>query len=371
MKALAAFPHEKEIRMIQVSEPGLDSPDKVLIHPLEVGICGTDRELARFTFGEPPAESDHLIMGHECIGEVVEVGQNVEGIGKGDLVVPTVRRPCRDRGCVPCQSAQSDMCFTGGFTERGIRGAPGYMTELIVESPDFLCRIPAELRSVGVLIEPLTIVEKALQELLQVQERLMWKCEPVAGRGPYHCRSALVLGAGPIGYLAALCLADLGMKTHLVSRNDPDDPKIQVLQSAGIPYFCSRGQTPEDIAAAVDGNIDVVFEATGNSALWLDYLPILGTNGICVVTGNAGTGNQITINADRVMRRLVLLNQLVLGVVNANIGAFHAAARRLPTLGEKFPGIVESLITARVPLERHASYLGRKQSGEIKTVLEI
>ena len=79
MKALAAFPHEKEIRMIQVSEPGLDSPDKVLIHPLEVEICGTDRELARFTFGEPPAESDHLIMGHECIGEVVEVGQTSRG----------------------------------------------------------------------------------------------------------------------------------------------------------------------------------------------------------------------------------------------------------------------------------------------------
>ena len=204
MKALAIFPEKKDIRIIQVPEPKLDSPDQVLIHPLEVGICGTDRGLARFEFGTPPPGLDYLVAGHETIGEVVEAGKNVEGFRKGDLVVSTVRRPCGEARCLPCRIEESDMCFTGRFTERGIKSAGGYMTELIAEHPAYLTRIPAGLRSVGVLLEPLSIIEKALKQLEEIQERLPWKCPPGTRGGKYGCRSALVLGAGPVGFLAAI-----------------------------------------------------------------------------------------------------------------------------------------------------------------------
>src|SRR5437867_6721806 len=213
MKALVIFPEKKDVRILQIPEPRLDSPEGVLIHPLEVGICGTDREIVRFEFGTPPPGLDYLVIGHETIGEVVEVGKAVEGFRKGDLVVPTVRRPCGDSTCVPCRTHQSDMCVSGRFTERGIRAACGYMTELIVESPAFLTSIPKDLRSVGVLIEPLTIIEKALQEMEEIQKRLPWGCPEGTPGGKYGCRSALVLGAGPVGFLGALSLADLGLKT--------------------------------------------------------------------------------------------------------------------------------------------------------------
>ncbi len=370
MKALAIFPEHKDIRIVQILEPHLDSPDQVLFHPLEVGICGTDRDIVRFEFGTPPAGLDYLVLGHETIGEVVEVGKAVERIRKGDLVVPTVRRPCRDSACIPCRTGQSDMCVTGRFTERGIRAASGYMTELIAESAAFLTVIPKELRPVGVLVEPLTIIEKALQQMEEIQKRLPWGCPENSAGGKYGCRSALVLGAGPVGFLGALSLVNIGMRTYLVSRNDTFDPKVRVLEAAGITYFCSNERSPREIAYAI-GNVDVILEAAGSSELSFEYLPILGVNGIYLMTGVPGPGNRVSINGDDIMRRLVLLNQVVVGVVNANLGAFHRAVRHLAVFCEKFPRAMASLITTRVPLENYSQCLMQKQRGEIKTVLTI
>ncbi|PYV12542.1 MAG: glucose dehydrogenase [Acidobacteria bacterium] len=370
MKALAIYPAERDIRIIQVPEPRLDAADSVLIHPIEVGICGTDRDIVRFELGAPPPGLDYLVMGHETIGEVVEVGRGVEGLRKGDLVVPTVRRPCSEPGCIPCRIEQSDMCFTGRFTERGIRAESGYMTELIVERPRFLARVPPTLRGVAVMVEPLTLTEKALAELVQIQARLPWGCPPEAGAGEYGCRSALVLGAGPIGFLAALALSDMGFRTHLVSRNDPGDPKVAVLGKLGITYFSSKDKSPSEVAAAI-GNIDVILEAAGSSELAFEYLPALGVNGIYLMTGVPGPGNRVAIDTDLAMRRLVLNNQAVVGVVNANIRAFRSAVERLGHFARKYPDALQSFITARVPLEAFSQHLLAKQRGEIKTVLTL
>jgi glucose 1-dehydrogenase len=370
MKALAVYPEEKDLRLISVPEPRLDSPDQVLIHPLEVGICGTDRDIVRFEFGTPPEGLDYLVLGHETIGEVVEVGKSVEGFRKGDLVVPTVRRPCPDPSCIPCRTHQSDMCFTGCYTERGIRSASGYLTELIAEHPAFLTKIPRDLRAVAILVEPLTLTEKALKELDQVQSRLPWECGPDTPGGKYGCRSALILGAGPVGFLAAISLADLGMKTYVASRNPPDDPKVRVLIDAGIDYFCTAVKSPQEIGAAI-GNVDLIFEAAGNSRLSFEYLSILGINGIYLMTGVPGLGNQVTIDGDDIMRRLVLNNQVVLGVVNANIEAFRRGVEHLAILAERYPETIQALITKRAPMEDFPQYLTQKRRGEIKTVLTL
>src|SRR6185369_4643810 len=94
MKAIAAYPATKSIRMIDAPEPALSSPTDVRLRIHEVGVCGTDREIARFDYGTPPDGSDYLIIGHESVGEVVEVGSAVTSLRPGDLVIPMVRRPC-------------------------------------------------------------------------------------------------------------------------------------------------------------------------------------------------------------------------------------------------------------------------------------
>ena len=59
-----------------------------------------------------------------------DVGSGVTGLAPGDLAVLMVRRPCPHDGCAPCRRGRPDFCITGDFTERGIKGAHGYMTEI-------------------------------------------------------------------------------------------------------------------------------------------------------------------------------------------------------------------------------------------------
>ena len=80
MKALAVFPSSREVRLIDQPEPMIAGPTEVKLRILEAGICGTDREITSFHYGTPPVNSRHLIIGHEALGEVIDVGSGVIGL---------------------------------------------------------------------------------------------------------------------------------------------------------------------------------------------------------------------------------------------------------------------------------------------------
>ena len=107
MKAVAVFPTLQQVGVVEREEPRLSRPDDVLVEIRDVGICGTDREICAFEYGDPPPGDDHLVIGHEALGRVVEVGSAVDQLRAGDLVVPTVRRPCPDPGCRACRRSWS------------------------------------------------------------------------------------------------------------------------------------------------------------------------------------------------------------------------------------------------------------------------
>ena len=132
MRALAAYPDRAELRVIDVAEPPAPTGHQVTLAVLEVGICGTDRDIAAFEYGQPPPGSDHLILGHEAVAEVVATGSEVTTVRNGDLVSLTVRRPCPDVSCRACAIGRQDFCTTGEFTERGIKQAHGYLTEMVL-----------------------------------------------------------------------------------------------------------------------------------------------------------------------------------------------------------------------------------------------
>ena len=174
MKAVAVFPRAREVKLIDLPEPRITQPTQVKLRMLEVGICGTDKEICRFAYGTPPEGTEYLVIGHEGLGQVIEIGSAVSTIKIGDLVVPSVRRPCPDERCTACRAGWQDFCRTGDFTERGIKEQHGFLTEFVVEEEHYLHVVPSELREVAVLVEPLTIAEKARFQVRQVQERLPW-----------------------------------------------------------------------------------------------------------------------------------------------------------------------------------------------------
>jgi len=360
LRALGVFPGERAVRLVEHDAPRLTAPTEVRFRVLDVGVCGTDREICRFEFGTVPAGADHLVLGHECLAEVVEVAPAVEAITPGDLVVPAVRRPCPHGDCVPCRAGRQDFCHTGDFVEHGIKGRHGFLADEAVDDERYLHVVPRALRHVAVLVEPLTVAEKALEQVRQVQDRV-----GSARAGGI----AVVSGAGPVGMLGALVLAAAGFETTVWSMEQESDPRVELLASAGVRYVCAVAEPLARLGARL-GNVDVVFEATGAPPVAFQALEALGHNGVLVLFGLPGRRSALEIDAAALVRNLVLRNQLVLGTINAGNEAFEAAIRDLGVFETRWPGVLGRLITRRVPLEAHGELLHGPLRG-IKNVVAM
>src|SRR5262249_54911642 len=222
--------------------------------------------------------------------------------------------------CRACREERQDFCYTGLFSERGIKEQNGFMTELVVDDERYFNVVPSGLREIGVLTEPLTIAEKALRQVDEVQRRLPWPCPHHIGAPAGYCHQAVVLGAGPVGLLGALALAATGYAVTVYSREEAPNPKSELLAGVGIAYVSSRETTPVQLAEKI-GNIDLVYEASGASAASFELMRVLGTNGVFVFTGVPGRKAPIELDADDLMKRMVLRNQVLFGTVNADRGA--------------------------------------------------
>lgn len=366
MKALVLVPGTKNVHIAEKEEPKISSPSQAKVRILQVGICGTDREEASGGRADAPKGEKELVIGHEVLGEVVETGKSVKSIKKGDLVVIMVRRPCNQ--CEPCKRGCSDMCATGLYTERGIKGEHGFDTELVVDEEEYMIKVPPSLRSTAVLTEPTTVVEKAIDHACRLQVARL----PVSDADPkkwVNNKRVLVAGLGPIGLLASMVLRLRGANVFGVDIVDPKTPRPQILQSMGGHYIQSRGSSVQQLQKEY-GQLDVIVEAAGIAKLDFELIDPLGFNGVYVLTGVPGDDHPLVVEAARLMRQLVLKNQIIFGSVNAGKVHFQQAVADLQAAHEKWPGIVEKLITSRTPFAQFDKVLTHHSADEIKAILE-
>jgi threonine dehydrogenase-like Zn-dependent dehydrogenase len=367
MKAVTLYPEERRVAVADHDPPRLETATAVRVEMLEVGVCGTDAELCTFQYGEPPAGEHALVLGHEALGRVVEIGAGVTTLAVGDLVAPMVRRPCPHARCAACRSGNQDFCETGDYTERGIKGADGFLAEQVVEEERYLVPVPEALREVGVLTEPLTIAEKALRQYADVQRRLPW--------GGYKTdddhltdRRAVVLGAGPVGILGCMLLRLRGVSTVVYSRGRKPNPKATLVEAVGAEYVSSEEEPFEALAERL-GGVDLVYEAAGASQLAFDVLPHLTANAVFIFTGVPGRKQQIEVAGGTIMKNVVLQNQVVVGTVNASRADFERAVADLAQFLDRWPDPTRSIITGRFPMASFCDQAGEK--GGIKRVIEI
>ncbi len=367
MKAIAIFPVEKKVQLIDHPEPVIQTPTEIKLKILEVGVCGTDREISSFKYGTPPSGSDYLVIGHESLGTVVEIGKGVKRFKKGDLVVLMVRRPCLHPDCKACKARRPDFCITGDFRERGIKGLHGFMTEYVVDDEKYMNPVPKELREVAILTEPLTIAEKALQEVWNIQRRLPWMTTEAQEKKQMSGFKAVVLGAGPVGLLGTMVLRDAGFRTYGYSIEPSGSEKAKVVSAMGAAYLSAQDHSFEDLVK-ITGNIDIIYEATGASKFSFDVMPYLGTNGIFVFTGIPGIKAKVEIDADTIMKNMVLKNQVIFGTVNAGQSAFESAIRDLDAFYKCWPAVLKAMITKRCEPESFSQILQGPSEG-IKNVI--
>ena len=355
MKAIVVKPGVKDsIHMRDMPDPKL-KPDQVAVKMIRAGLCATDAEISHGLYGQAPEGDEYLILGHENFGVVEDVGRKAKGFKAGDLVVSTVRRPCK---CYVCKAGQTDMCGEGAYQERGIIGRHGFMAEYYVESPQWLNKIPKNMAEIAVLLEPMSVVEKGIDHAFLLQQRLDWKP-----------KTALVVGAGPIGLLGAAVLRARGLETHVIGREPEIDKRAQLAKKMGARYHSVADKTLFDVKKEM-APIDVAIEATGAAGVAFDAMQILGPNGVlCLLslTGGSKTADQ---PIEKINQQLVLGNQVVFGSVNASQRHFAMGLKHFAVIEKKWPGVLQQLITTRLPWEQYHTWFGQRRSG-IKTTLEI
>jgi threonine dehydrogenase-like Zn-dependent dehydrogenase len=365
MKAIAITPGTSGARIVERPEPDITAPDEVKVKIIRVGICGTDREELSGGRADAPEGQQELVIGHEMFGKVVAIGSSVTRVKVGDYAVFTVRRGCNE--CPPCLMHRSDMCQTGKYHERGIKGLDGYQTEFAVDKEQYIIRIPPALESVAVLMEPLSIVEKAIEEALRVQAVR----DPVAATTPdwIFGRKCLVAGLGPVGLLAAMVLQLRGGEVYGLDVVDAASARPAWLSGIGGHYLDGR-QIPASLVEKNIGGMDFIVDASGIPSLEFDLLDALAKNGVYVLTGIPGGDHPLQIPGAALIRQLVLNNQLLLGSVNAARGHFQMGASHLEQAHLKWGAHLDKLITERFTPEVFAASADRHDPESIKQVVE-
>jgi threonine dehydrogenase-like Zn-dependent dehydrogenase len=365
MKAIAIKPGTTVVHLADLPEPTISSPDEVKLRVLRVGICGTDREEVSGGRSKPPDGRGELVIGHEMFGQCVETGKAVTRLKPGDYAVFTVRRGCGK--CLACLMNRSDMCQTGDYRERGIWGMDGYQTEFVVDKEQYVVHVPSELEPVGVLCEPLSVAEKALDEVLRLQTARL----PDAASRPdwLHDRRCLVAGLGPIGLLAALILRLRGAQVFGLDIVDPGSARPQWLEHIGGKYVDGRRIKVDQMDDQLEP-MELLFESTGVASLEFNLLDALGPNGVYVLTGIQGGERPIQIPGAELIRQLVLDNQVMVGSVNAARDHYQMAVDDLAQAHLLWGDHVQKLITHRQPSAAFEPALRDHPADEIKSVIE-
>ncbi|MBI4287287.1 MAG: alcohol dehydrogenase catalytic domain-containing protein [Chloroflexi bacterium] len=330
----------------ELKKPEIKGPKDVLVRVLQAGIDGTDRDMIQRGQKDIGEGEDFIVLGHEAVGRVEEVGRGVRNVKPGDIVVPTVRRGCGQ--CASCLDKGSDMCSTGLYKERGIHKLHGYFTEYFVDEEQYLVVVPPGLEEVAVLAEPMSIAEKAMGQVRHIQARLPWGCfhpEHSFDRpGWGACKKALVIGAGPIGFFGAALLRLADMVTYFIEIVPETALKVRRMQEMEAQYIDGRGITPESLVKRM-GNPDIVFEASGASELALGLLPVGARNGAFVFTGIPRGQSQVCMDGDLLLRQMVRLNQIIIGSINSNRRHFEAALQNMVEIDKRFDNVLHRVIT--------------------------
>jgi threonine dehydrogenase-like Zn-dependent dehydrogenase len=353
MKAGIVTPGQKDsARLIEMDMPVISS-GQALVRLLELGIDGTDIEINRGEYGETPLDKDFIIMGHETVGQIENPGTTE--LGKGDFVVPMVRRP---DDCVDCQRGQLDMCLVGNYRECGIKGAHGFLREYLAEDVDFLIPVPKELRNIAVLTEPTSIATKGIEQAIVFHNR---SASPID--------IAVVLGAGPLGLLTTALLKLYDYNTYTLDVVPRSSMKAQLVESVGANYVDGNVSSVVSLPDKI-GNLDLIMEATGNSTVAFQAMSALGTNGVLCLMGVSTGQKPLEVNASCLNMQMVLGNKMVFGTVSSNRGHFERSVESLVRIEEKWPGWLSRLITRRLTLDKFRDALDPAPDN-IKTVIEL
>ncbi|SDT79880.1 zinc-dependent dehydrogenase [Actinoplanes derwentensis] len=335
-----------DVRFEDAPEPEA-GPGEVKIRVRNCSTCGTDVKISKFGHHHihPPR-----VMGHEIAGEIVQVGDGVDGWSNGDRVQVIAAIPCGK--CAECERGRMTVCpnqesmgyhFEGGFAQFMV------VPEKVL-AVDGLNRIPEGVSFAEASVaEPLACALNA-QNLARV------------GEGD----DVVVIGSGPIGCLhVRLARARGAARVFLVELNrERLDMAANLVQPDAA--ICAAEVDPvEEILKLTDGRgADVIITAAASGKAQEQAIEMAARQGRISFFGGLPKDNP-TITCDS---NLVHYRELMIIGANGSSPAHNAEALNLVATGA-VP--VLDLITHRLPLESAIDAFGIVARGEaIKVTIE-
>jgi L-iditol 2-dehydrogenase len=254
-----------DLRLREEPIPELTQPGDVLVRIAAVGICGSDCHFYQRGRIGPYVVKDPLILGHECSGTVAAVGPEVTHLQPGDAVTIEPGVPCRQ--CRRCREGRYNICEK----EVVFMATPpwhGAFREYVVWPADFVFKLPegASLED-GAMIEPLAVGVHACRR-----------------GGVQPGRSAAIIGAGPIGLLAAQAAAAYGAWPVVCTDVIPE--RLRLADRFGMGAVDAAGpDAVQAVRAAAGGGADVVIETAGTAATMQQAMAMVKTGGVVVWVG--------------------------------------------------------------------------------------
>lgn len=360
MLAIAARPDSSEPFFVEIPSVGSPGEGEVVCETIELGVCGTDREILHSRTPAVPRGENFLVLGHECLARVTDVGRQVSDLRPGDWVVPMVRRP------VLATHPRLDMLPFSDIRERGIYFQHGFATRYWLDEPAYLCRVDPGIVHAAVLAEPVSIAEKGINEALVMQRARFspgtWESPPAR---------VLVTGLGPIAFAGLIAASARGWPTTVYGRDGDDTFRARLVGELGGTYVSERVATERLATKDERDGFDLVLECTGSEEVALTASRWMATGGAMAWLGSSRLPEPMPLNLGRLMRDAILKNHFFVACVNSAPRDFRDALAHLAWVDRQKPGVLSKLFTHRVAIrDSLPHYLGRVPQG-IKTVITM
>jgi len=342
MKAIAKTKRKKGMELINVPTPRIGLRD-VLIKVTLASICGTDVHIYDWTHWARQRLTPPRIIGHEFVGIVEKIGNEVTHVEVGDRVSAESHISCGH--CYQCSNGYSEVC--------------------------------RNLKLLGV------DYDGALSEYLVLPEHVLWKNnsdipdkwatiqEPFGNAidtvmaEDVSAKTVLILGAGPIGLFATGIARASGASLIIVS--DPNNYRLAISKKMGAHMALNPGKkdiTPLILDATNNNGVDVVLEFSGNNQALNQGLEVITPGGRISILGIYEKRVSIDLNKEVIFKKI-----RIYGITGRKVfSSWHKTSRFLSS------GIVnpDPILTHKFPLKDYGKGIKLMREGKCgKVILEV
>ncbi|MCX6090617.1 MAG: alcohol dehydrogenase catalytic domain-containing protein [Candidatus Atribacteria bacterium] len=256
LQAYVPRAHEMAFREIERPVP---SAGEVVIKVSRIGICGSDIHAFK---GKHPIVSFPLTPGHEFSGYIEELGPEVEGWSKGDLV--TVEPAIGCGTCPKCQVGLIGQCNTLQFIGGGL---PGAGSPLFKVNQKQVVKFPQEVGpDDSAMTEPLAVAIHAVQKISDL-----------------NYKNVFIAGGGTIGLLVAQVSRLSGASRILIS--EKQDYRAQIARKLGLATVSPNPALEKEIIQFFGAVPKVTFECVGAEAPLNTCIHVVERGGYVIVAG--------------------------------------------------------------------------------------